>query len=55
MRSFLYKKQEAAMSILSFEEPYTDNEVVGYYEDKLIVKREDGKLFFCKYPKILLK
>ena len=25
------------MSILSFEEPYTDNEVVGYYEDKLIV------------------
>lgn len=55
MRSFLYKKQEAAMSILSFEEPYTDNEVVGYYEDKLIVKREDGKLFFCEIPENLIE
>ena len=55
MRSFLYKKQEAAMSILSFEEPYTDNEVVGYYEDKLIVKREDGELFFCEIPENLIE
>ena len=47
MRSFLYKKQEAAMSILSFEEPYTDNEVVGYYEDKLIVNHEEGNTWFC--------
>mgnify|MGYP003176863355 FL=1 len=43
------------MSILSFEEPYTDNEVVGYYEDKLIVKREDGKLFFCEIPENLIE
>lgn len=43
------------MSILSFEEPYTDNEVVGYYEDKLIVKREDGELFFCKIPENLIE
>lgn len=42
------------MSILSFEEPYTDNEVVGYYEDKLIVKREDGELFFCEIPENLI-
>ena len=43
------------MSILSFEEPYTDNEVVGYYEDKLIVKREDGELFFCEIPENLIE
>ena len=43
------------MSILSFEEPYTDNEVVGYYEDKLIVKREDGELFFCEIPGNLIE
>lgn len=43
------------MSILSFEEPYTDNEVVGYYEDKLIVKREAGELFFCEIPENLIE
>ena len=37
------------------KEPYTDNEVVGYYEDKLIVKREDGELFFCEIPENLIE
>lgn len=44
------------MRILSFDEqPYADNEVVGYYEDKLIVKREDGELFFCEIPENLIE
>ena len=43
------------MSILSFEEPYTDNEVVGYYEDKLIVKRENKKKKFWKITKKLIE
>lgn len=35
----------------TYQTPYMDNTVVGYYgKDKVIVKREDGKLFFCEIP-----
>lgn len=30
------------------------NSVVGYYGDKVIVKRDDGELFFCEIPNNLI-
>lgn len=43
------------MSLLDYETPYMDNTVVGYYGiDKVIVKQDDGALFFCDIPANLI-
>lgn len=35
--------------------PYMDNTVVGYYgDDKVIVKQDDGALFYCEIPNNLI-
>lgn len=36
-----------------FNTPYEDNEIVGYYNEKLIVESESGNLYFCEAPKEL--
>lgn len=43
------------MSTFDYETPYMDNTVVGYYgADKVIVKQEDGALFYCDIPANLI-
>jgi hypothetical protein len=42
------------MSIFDYDTPYMDNTVVGYHGDKVIVKQDDGELFFCEVPNNLI-
>lgn len=42
------------MNTFDFEDAYMDNTVVGYHKDKVIVKRDDGELFFCEIPENLI-
>ncbi len=42
------------MSASNYEQPYIDNIVVGYHNDKVIVKQDDGALFFCEIPENLI-
>lgn len=43
------------MNAFDYEKPYMDNTVVGYYGiDRVIVKQEDGALFFCDVPENLI-
>ncbi len=43
------------MSSFDYKTPYMDNTVVGYYgADKVIVKQDDGALFFCEIPENLI-
>lgn len=43
------------MSEFDYETPYMDNTVVGYYgTDKVIVKQDDGALFYCDIPENLI-
>ena len=43
------------MSKFDYETPYMDNTVVGYYGiDRVIVKQEDGALFYCDIPSNLI-
>ncbi len=42
------------MSRFDYEQSYMDNTVVGYKGDKVIVKQDDGELFFCEIPDNLI-
>ena len=42
------------MIAFDYSEPYMDNTVVGYHCDKVIVKQDDGALFFCEIPNNLI-
>lgn len=43
------------MNTFDYENPYMDNTVVGYHgEDKVIVKQDDGELFFADIPANLI-
>ena len=43
------------MSVFDYSKPHTDNTVVGYYgDDKVIVKQDDGALFYCEIPSNLI-
>lgn len=43
------------MSVFDYSKPHTDNTVVGYYgDDKVIVKQDDGALFYCEIPNNLI-
>ena len=43
------------MNTFNYETPYMDNTVVGFYgTDRVIVKQEDGALFYCDIPENLL-
>lgn len=43
------------MKTIDYEKPYMDNTVVGYYgTDRVIVKQDDGALFFCDIPSNLI-
>lgn len=42
------------MNTFDFEAAYMDNTVVGYHNDKVIIKRDDGELFFCEIPDNLI-
>ncbi len=42
------------MSRFSYETPYVDNTVVGYHGDRVIVKQDDGALFYCDVPSNLI-
>ena len=37
-----------------FLNAYEENEVVGYYKDKVIVRTESDKLYYCEMPQDLL-
>lgn len=38
------------MSAFDYANPYIDNTVVGYHGDKVIVKQDDGALFYADIP-----
>lgn len=43
------------MSTFNYDTPYMDNTVVGYYGiDRVIVKQDDGELFYCDIPANLI-
>lgn len=51
----LPKERGKNMSTFDYKTPYMDNTVVGYYgTDKIIVKQDDGLLFFCEVPENLI-
>ena len=42
------------MSVFNYKTPYMDNTVVGYHGSKVIVKQDDGALFYCDIPNNLI-
>ena len=40
--------------IIDYKTPYMTNSVIGNYRGKIIIKQDDGQLFFCEMPNNLI-